>query len=416
MICIALEHVTKQFRRGEPLALFDSEDDTALFDGEDEAGDDGGTAGMVLALDDISLRIARGERVGVLGPAGAGKSTLLGCIAGVIRPDTGRIGTSGQILNLQQFALPLRPSASGRDNLVLCAGLAGIARTAVDSQMDAIADFAGIGTALDAPASTYPRGLFARLGIAALLHLPADLRLIDDGLPRDGAFRSRCIARLLELADALLLVSPNLMLIEVLCTRAIRLQRGRLVADGPVRAVIQDLLQQDGGEAAPPPPGGPPKMPALRVQRPAPIEGQPEPVMLQHFACLAAGAAPGFKAELVVAETVRLRAQLEIFAASMLVAEVQHEAPAPLAGSETYLLSATLPPGLLAPQAFKARLQIEYARPDSDDWRFQSVAIPFLVEAAEAESGFRAQARPSDRKPAVKATADWTVKVASGHA
>jgi ABC-type polysaccharide/polyol phosphate transport system ATPase subunit len=406
--CVVLENVTKQFRVGGRLPAAEIDDEALLFDNDDDA-QDVKAKDTTVALEDVSLRIACGERVGVIGPAGSGKSTLLACIAGLIRPSAGRIGLRGPVLSLPQFTQPLRPYASGRDNVADCARLAGIPQTVVEARVEAIAEFAGFDAALDAPVSTYPRGAFARLGIAALLYFPAALRLIDDGLPRDGAFRSRCIARLLELSDALLLVSSNLPLIEALCTRAIQLQRGRLVADGPVQAVIQRMARQDFDNNALAPRLSR-REPTLRIVRPPPVEGQSEAVVLQHFSCTATAPRPSFEAIISVDAPVRLRGHLEIFAAGALVLEVQHEAAAPLLVPGAYILAVKLPPKLLAPQTFKARLQIEYAPPDTDAWRFQSVAILFLIEQTEPDDRFLIEGRPLDRKPAVQADADWAVR------
>lgn len=100
--------------------------------------------GPTPALDGATMRVAAGEIVAVMGPSGSGKSTLLHCLAGIIRPDTGRVVYSGQELaamsDMERSALrrtdfgfvfqfgQLVPELSCLENVALPLRLSGVRR------------------------------------------------------------------------------------------------------------------------------------------------------------------------------------------------------------------------------------------------------------------------------------------------
>lgn len=195
-----------------------------------------------VALDDVSLDIAPGEAVGIVGPNAAGKSTLLRAIAGITELDAGTIDVHGRVAPVLQLGAGFHPDLSGRENLWTLLRLLGMASAEVGSIADTVIDFAGLGAVIDAPVKHYSTGMIARLGLAIALHVPAEILAIDETLAvGDEGFRQQVLqaieARHRE-GQTILLVSHELQLIELVCGRVIRLDHGRCVDDGPTEAVL----------------------------------------------------------------------------------------------------------------------------------------------------------------------------------
>lgn len=194
------------------------------------------------ALKGVSFSIAEGEAVGIVGPNGAGKSTLLKVIAGLVAPSSGSVRHRGRVASIVELGVGFHPDLTGRENLRITASLHDLSTEEVDARLGAIEEFASIGDALDTPVKWYSTGMLARLGFALAAHLDADLLVVDEVLAvGDEEFRQQCQQRLWDLRDAgttLLLVSHDLTMIDHLCSRALHLERGELVDDGPADQVL----------------------------------------------------------------------------------------------------------------------------------------------------------------------------------
>lgn len=206
-----------------------------------------------VALDGVSLRVARGEALGLVGANGSGKSTLLRIAAGIYPVDAGTIRVHGRVSALLELAAGFHPDLSGRENVYLAGALLGLPRRAVARVFDHIVAFADIGAFLDAPVRTYSWGMGLRLGFAVAAHVPADVLLIDEVLAvGDAAFRARCLRRMAERrADgaAIVFVSHNLAMVERFCDRVIVLERGRVVCDAAPRVALDTYRGRALGSA-----------------------------------------------------------------------------------------------------------------------------------------------------------------------
>ena len=194
------------------------------------------------ALREVSLRIDRGEVVGVVGANGAGKSTLLKAIARVIPPTTGRVRVWGRVAPLLELGAGFDYELTGRENVYLNGTVLGLGRRDVRSRIDEIVAFAGIGAFADAPVRTYSSGMVARLGFAIATSVDAEILLIDEVLSvGDAEFRRRSADRIEEFRQrgkTIVVVSHDPDAIQRLCSRAVRLDRGALVADGAPAEVL----------------------------------------------------------------------------------------------------------------------------------------------------------------------------------
>jgi ABC-type polysaccharide/polyol phosphate transport system ATPase subunit len=191
----------------------------------------------VRALHDVSLRVGRGETVGLIGRNGAGKSSTLKVLAGIIPLQEGRAEAGGRVVSLLELGAGFGRDFSGRENIELNGALHGLRREEVAERMDAIIAFSELGEFIDVPVRTYSSGMFVRLGFAIAAHLDADVLLIDEVLAvGDEAFQRKCLRRISEQiagGTTLVLVSHDATAIERVCERVVVLEAGEVAYDGP---------------------------------------------------------------------------------------------------------------------------------------------------------------------------------------
>jgi lipopolysaccharide transport system ATP-binding protein len=211
------------------------------------------------ALSDVTLGVQRGETVGLVGRNGSGKSTLLQLVAGTLTPTTGIVRTHGRIAALLELGSGFNPEFTGRENAYLNGAILGISRREMNEAIPAIEAFADIGDFIDQPVKTYSSGMLVRLAFAVAVHVTPDILLIDEALSvGDTAFQSKCLARIRDMQQggvAILLVSHAPNTIIEFCDRAAYLDRGRLVAVGDSRDIVErytnDLVSSFGGTTLP---------------------------------------------------------------------------------------------------------------------------------------------------------------------
>jgi ABC-type polysaccharide/polyol phosphate transport system ATPase subunit len=198
----------------------------------------GGERSRVQALHDVSLRIAPGEAVGMVGRNGAGKTSTLRCLAGIVPLDSGRAECGGRVVSLLELGAGFGPEFSGRENIYLNGALHGFTREEIEERVDRIVEFSELGDFIDVPVKAYSAGMYLRLGFSIVAHLDADVLLIDEILAvGDESFQRKCLARIREQMQAgatLVLVSHDPTAIERACERVVVLDGGGVAFDGPV--------------------------------------------------------------------------------------------------------------------------------------------------------------------------------------
>lgn len=198
------------------------------------------------ALQDVSFEVQKGETVGIVGKNGSGKSTLLQMICGVLRPTSGTIETRGRIAALLELGAGFNPEFSGRENVYLNGLLLGLTRAEIDARFESIVAFADIGHFIDQPVKTYSSGMVVRLAFAVQAQIEPDILIVDEALAvGDARFQAKCFDRLKTLKErgtSILLVTHSTEQIVAHCTRAVLLDKGRIVHIGAPKDVANRYL------------------------------------------------------------------------------------------------------------------------------------------------------------------------------
>jgi ABC-type polysaccharide/polyol phosphate transport system ATPase subunit len=196
-----------------------------------------------VALQDISFDIAKAEGVQIVGANGAGKSTLLSVITGLAEPDAGTVQVNGRIGALLDLGSGFHPDLSGMENLTLNAALIGIGEARTRELTPKIIDFAELRAAIHEPLRTFSAGMVMRLAFSVAISLEPDVLIVDEVLGvGDASFQRKCREAILSLrkrGTALLFVSHLTGLTEELCSRAIWLDKGKLVLDAPYQETVK---------------------------------------------------------------------------------------------------------------------------------------------------------------------------------
>ena len=202
---------------------------------------------VVAALRGLSFTIGRGERVALVGGNGAGKTTLLRTLAGIYEPVAGRLEVAGSVGSLIDPAAGMDVSSTGRENILLRGLYRGMADADAEEMADEVGRFSGLGEFLDVPVRGYSAGMQVRLSFAMATVIAPEVLLMDEWLlAGDADFMQRArdrLGQLVEGADIMVLATHDMAVVREWCTRAIRLEGGRIVADGPVAEVVDAMVR-----------------------------------------------------------------------------------------------------------------------------------------------------------------------------
>ena len=194
------------------------------------------------AMREISFAIADQETVGIVGHNGAGKSTLLKVVSRILKPTSGTVTVRGRVAPILELGTGFDIELTGRENIFLNALLLGRKRHEIVRAVDAIVAFSGLEDFIDAPLRNYSSGMTARLGFSIATAWPTEILILDEVLSvGDASFAQRCAERMASLraqGATILLVSHSPSDVRAMCSRAIWLQHGQLMADGPVEATL----------------------------------------------------------------------------------------------------------------------------------------------------------------------------------
>jgi len=237
---IRFENVSKKFNLHHERARSFQELALSLF------RRDNGSREEFWALRDVGFAVEQGETVGLIGPNGAGKSTALKLISRIIEPTSGRIEVNGRVGALLELGAGFHPDLSGRENVYLNGSILGLSRAQIRSRMDDIVAFAELERFIDVPVKHYSSGMYVRLGFSVAVHTDPEILLVDEVLAvGDASFQRKCLERIDEMRSegvTILFVSHSSEKVRAICSRALWLDDGQLVADGSAEAVVARYL------------------------------------------------------------------------------------------------------------------------------------------------------------------------------
>jgi ABC-2 type transport system ATP-binding protein len=214
-----------------------------------------------VAVDNISIKVAKGELFGLLGPNGAGKSTLTKMLCGMITPTSGTIKVGGyniqdnpmkvkELLGVVPQDIVLYDYLNARENLVFFGKLYGLSGGKLRNRIEELLDF----TKLDERAvkrriSTYSGGMKRRVNIAAaLLHEP-QVMLFDEptaGLdPRNKLALWEIIRALHNEGKTIMLTTHMMDEAEELCNQVAIMDRGKIIALGSPRQLTKKAKMEN---------------------------------------------------------------------------------------------------------------------------------------------------------------------------
>ncbi len=200
------------------------------------------------ALDEVTLQINSGDRVGIVGLNGAGKSTLLKTISGIYRPHQGKIKIRGKVTPLMELGAGFDPEQTGRKNILLYGALLGFSPSIMKDKEKEIEEFSELGDFLDLPVKYYSSGMFGRLAFSIATMTEPEILMIDEVFSTgDGHFVEKStnrIQKMVEESSILVVVSHNISHIRKLCNRVIYLDKGNILGDGSPEIVLEQYHQK----------------------------------------------------------------------------------------------------------------------------------------------------------------------------
>lgn len=199
------------------------------------------------ALKDVSFKVEKGDKLGIVGLNGAGKSTLLKLISNVMKPTEGNIQVIGKVVPLLQLGAGFDPSYTGRENIFLNGALLGYPKSFLESKFEEIVEFSEIGDFIDVPLKNYSSGMRARLGFSIATMVEPEILILDEVLSvGDAKFQEKSQNRMKSLLGGnttVLFVSHSADQVKNLCNKAIWLEKGNLIMQGPVDEVCDAYMK-----------------------------------------------------------------------------------------------------------------------------------------------------------------------------
>lgn len=193
------------------------------------------------AIKDVSFEVEKGDKLGIIGLNGAGKSTLLKIISGVIKPTEGSVEIKGTIVPLLELGSGFDPEYTGRENIFLKGSLLGYSKSYLEDKLDEIIEFSELEDFIDIPLKNYSTGMSARLAFSIATAVKPKIMILDEVLSvGDAKFREKSLERMKSLLEedvTVLYVSHTLQQVRELCNKAIWLEKGKMVIQGPVDEV-----------------------------------------------------------------------------------------------------------------------------------------------------------------------------------
>ena len=254
-VMIKVENVSKQYKLGQIGGTTVKEElqrlNARIFNKEDPTKKIGAKEYQIgevfKALKNVSFRVNKGERVGIIGHNGAGKSTLLKLISRVTAPTDGFIGINGRVASMLEVGTGFHGELTGRENIYMNGAILGMTKAEITEKIEDIIEFSECRQFIDTPVKRYSSGMYVKLAFAVAAHLNSEIMIMDEVLAvGDMAFQKKCLDKMNDVSRTdgrtILYVSHNMNTIRQLCDRCIVLDHGAIIFDGDVNEAISIYL------------------------------------------------------------------------------------------------------------------------------------------------------------------------------
>jgi ABC-type polysaccharide/polyol phosphate transport system ATPase subunit len=200
------------------------------------------------ALENISIKVKKGEKVGVIGLNRSGKTTLLSIIAGITKPTSGTIEIGGKVAPFFDVGSTFSNELTARENVILLATSLKENSRYINSKIDEIKLFSEVNR-FDTPLKHFSKGMKARVCLSMILFLNFDILLLDEtfsgcDLPFMNKLFEKFESYFLEKEITLILVSHNKDVLTSLCNRLILLEEGKIIKDDDTNLVYEYYIEK----------------------------------------------------------------------------------------------------------------------------------------------------------------------------
>lgn len=245
---ISVKNVSMKFNLGIEATSF-KETFISLFDKKRRVSKE---KNELLALNNVSFDISKGEVVGLIGSNGAGKSTLLKVVSGVMKPTKGTVKVEGVISPMIELGAGFDPELTARENIYLNGAILGYSKKFLDEKFEQIVDFSEIREFLDVPVKNFSSGMTAKLAFSIATVVDPEILIVDEILSvGDIKFQEKSKKKMMEMINGgttVLYVSHSLESIKDLCTKVIWLDHGKIVKMGDPKETCQEYYEMQMGK------------------------------------------------------------------------------------------------------------------------------------------------------------------------
>jgi ABC-type polysaccharide/polyol phosphate transport system ATPase subunit len=194
------------------------------------------------ALNNISLHLQKGDRLGLIGHNGAGKSTLLRLLSGVYEPLQGTVSIHGKVVSLINITVGMQPTLTGYENIRMRGLILGLSKEQIKKTIISIEEFTDLGNFLSMPVKTYSSGMMIRLAFGLSTALVPDILIVDEIIGAgDAGFIEKAKKRMQEYinqSNIMVLASHSNDIIKQFCNRVLWLEHGSIKMFGELNAVM----------------------------------------------------------------------------------------------------------------------------------------------------------------------------------
>lgn len=197
----------------------------------------------LFVLKDITFNINHGETFGIIGKNGMGKTTLLRILAGIYKPNSGKLQIDGIVTPFLSLGVGFHPDLTAKTNVIQYGILLGFSKKKITDMLPQIMEFAELEKFMDTTLKNFSSGMLARLAFSTAIQVDPDILLIDEILSvGDLSFQQKSFEAIMSFkkrGKSIILVTHDLNSVSQYCDRAMLLNKGIIEEIGDPQKVIE---------------------------------------------------------------------------------------------------------------------------------------------------------------------------------